>query len=40
MIIDIKAKDEKIQNDINSDLAKISVLSSGKIDKDRVFFTR
>ena len=40
MIIDIKAKDEKMQNDINKDVAKKSVLSSGKIDKDRAFFTR
>ena len=31
--IDDKIRDEKIQNDINREAAKISVLSSGKIDK-------
>ena len=34
MPIDDKTKDEKIQYDINREAAKISVLSSGKIDKD------
>ena len=34
MPIDDKIKDEKIQYDINREAAKISVLSSGKIDKD------
>ena len=33
MIIDDKIKDEKIQYDINRETAKISALSSGKIDK-------
>ena len=33
MIIDDQKKDEKIQYDINRETAKISVLSSGKIDK-------
>ena len=33
MIIDDKIKDEKLQYDINREAAKISVLSSGKIDK-------
>ena len=33
MKIDDKIKDEKLQYDINRDAAKISVLSSGKIDK-------
>ena len=40
MIIDNKGKDEKMQNDINRNVAKISVFSSGKIDKDGAFFTR
>ena len=31
--IDDKIRDEKLQNDINREAAKISVLSSGKIDK-------
>ena len=33
MTIDDKIKDEKIQYDINREAAKISALSSGKIDK-------
>ena len=33
MIIDDKIKDEKLQYDINREAAKISVLSSGKIDE-------
>ena len=33
MIIDDQKKDEKIQYDIDRETAKISVLSSGKIDK-------
>ena len=33
MIIDDKIKDEKIQHNINRKAAKISALSSGKIDK-------
>ena len=33
MINDDKVKDEKLQYDINRELAKISALSSGKIDK-------
>ena len=33
MTIDDKIKDEKIQYDINREAAKISPLSSGKIDK-------
>ena len=33
MIIDDKIKDEKLQYDINREAAKISALSSGKIDK-------
>ena len=33
MIIDDQIRDEKIQYDINREAAKISVLSSGKIDK-------
>ena len=32
MTIDGKIKDEKLQNDINREAAKISALSSGKID--------
>ena len=31
--IDDKIRDEKLQNDIDREAAKISVLSSGKIDK-------
>ena len=34
MIIDNKIRDEKLQYDINREAAKISALSSGKIDKD------
>ena len=33
MAIDDKIKDEKLQYDINREAAKISALSSGKIDK-------
>ena len=33
MIIDDKIRDEKLRYDINSEAAKISPLSSGKIDK-------
>ena len=33
MIIDDKIRDEKLQNDINRDVAKISPLLSSKIDK-------
>ena len=33
MTIDDKIKDEKLQYDINMEVAKISALSSGKIDK-------
>ena len=33
MTIDDKIRDEKLQYDINRDAAKISPLSSGKIDK-------
>ena len=33
MIIDDKIRDEKLQFDINREAAKISALSSGKIDK-------
>ena len=33
MTVDDKIKDEKIQYDFNSEAAKMSALSSGKIDK-------
>ena len=33
MKIDNKIKDEKLQHDINREAAKLSALSSGKIDK-------
>ena len=33
MKIDYKIKDEKLQYNINREVAKISALSSGKIDK-------
>ena len=33
MAIDDKIRDEKLQYDINKEAAKISALSSGKIDK-------
>ena len=33
MTIDDKIRDEKLQNDINKEAAKISALSSGQIDK-------
>ena len=33
MTIDDKIKDEKLQYDINMEVAKVSALSSGKIDK-------
>ena len=34
MTIDDKIKDEELQYDINSETAKISPISSGKIDKN------
>ena len=34
MTIDYKSRDEKLQSDINREVAKISALSSGKIDKN------
>ena len=34
MTIDDKIRDEKLQYDINREAAKISVLSSGKLDKN------
>ena len=33
MIIDVKIRDEKLQENINREAAKTSALSSGKIDK-------
>ena len=33
MTVDDKTRDEKLQNDTNREVAKILVLSSGKIDK-------
>ena len=33
MIFDEKIRDEKLQNYVNSETAKISALSSGKLDK-------
>ena len=33
MIIDDKSRDETLQYDINTQAAKVSALSSGKIDK-------
>ena len=33
MTIDDKLRDEKLQNDINREAAKMSALSSGKVDK-------
>ena len=33
MTVDDKIRDEKLQYDINREVAKISALSSGKIDK-------
>ena len=33
MTTDDKTRDEKLQHDINGEAAKISALSSGKIDK-------
>ena len=36
-IIDDSIRDEKVQYDINREAAKISALSSGKIDKDECF---
>ena len=36
MTIDDKIKDEKLQYNMNREAAKISALSSGKIDKSRV----
>ena len=37
MTIDDKIRDEKLQYDINREAAKISALSSGKIDKYEYF---
>ena len=37
MTIDDKIKDEKVQYDINREIAKMSALSSGKIDKYEYF---
>ena len=37
MIIDDKIRDEKLQYDINREAAKISGLSSGKVDKYEYF---
>ena len=37
MTIDDKIRDEKLQYDINREAAKISALSSGKIDKYKYF---
>ena len=37
MTIEDQIKDEKLQYDINREAAKISVLSSGKIDKHEHF---
>ena len=37
MTIDDKIRDEKLQYDINREAAKISALSSGKIDKYELF---
>ena len=34
MTIDDKIRDEKLQHDINREAAKISALSSGKLDKN------
>ena len=39
MTIDDKIRDEKLQHDINREVAKISALSSGEIDKYE-FLTR
>ena len=33
MTINIQIKDEKLQHDINREAAKVSALSSGRIDK-------
>ena len=38
MTIEDKIKDEKLQYDINREAAKISALSSGKIDKYEFFY--
>ena len=35
MIFDDNIRDEKLQYDINREAAKISVLSSGKLDKNK-----
>ena len=35
MTIDDKTKDEKLQYDINKEVARISALLSGKINKDK-----
>ena len=37
MTIDDKIKDKKLQDDINKEAAKISALSSSKIDKCKFF---
>ena len=37
MTIEYQIKDEKLQNDINRETAKISALSSGNIDKYEYF---
>ena len=37
MPIDVKIRDEKLQDDINREAAKISALSSKKIDKYEYF---
>ena len=37
MTIDDKVKDKKLQDDINKEAAKISALSSSKIDKCKFF---
>ena len=37
MAINDKIRDEKLQYDINREAAKISILSSGKIDKYEYF---
>ena len=38
MTIDDKIRDEKLQCDINREAAKISALSSGKIDKNEISY--
>ena len=39
MTIDDKIRDEKLQHDINREAAKISALSSGKLDKNNKYLT-